>query len=197
MALHISALWKYSLLHVFVQVRKGEVEESKRLASWSSSHKIKLHLPANNRIQNGLFYQVAKLSRGLLHLVLKGLVWISTSSCKCKLFNPSSSVKEECVLIEPTWLAWGTFWPLYEKWKLRGKSQGHEFSPLLPPGGGSYHPLSKPSSMWHPLFIPWSRRVSPRTSSSLCDSGSTPSASPPQGLYPPYRWPNTLAQCFL
>ena len=59
---------------MFIQVRKGEVEESKRLASWSSSHKIKLHLPANNRIQNGLFYQVAKLSRGLLHLVLKGLV---------------------------------------------------------------------------------------------------------------------------
>ena len=59
---------------MFVQVRKGGVEESKRLASWSSSHKIKLHLPANSRIQNGLFYQVAKLSRGLLHLVLKGLV---------------------------------------------------------------------------------------------------------------------------
>lgn len=55
-----SYMWKH-------RFGKGGVEESKRLASCSSCHKVKSHAPSKQRDKNELFYQVARLHRGPLH----------------------------------------------------------------------------------------------------------------------------------
>lgn len=71
-----SYMWKH-------RFGKGGVEESKKLASCSSCHKIKSHAPSKQRDKNELFQQVARLHRGPLHQCS----WIRFTSLLYKLLQ--------------------------------------------------------------------------------------------------------------